>query len=281
MNPANGGALTPLIVAVAPNGARKTRQDHPAIPLSAEETAREAAACREAGAAMIHLHVRDADLRHSLDAAAYREAIAAVRREAGDRLIVQMTTESVGIYGPQEQMAAVREVRPEAVSLALREICPNEDSLVEAAPFLEWMAAERIMPQYIIYSLEDLARFADLRGRGVVPGERPFLIYVLGRYTEGQVSTPGDLLPFLDAAKEMSGHEWAICAFGRREAACALTAAALGGHVRVGFENNMYLANGDLAPDNAALVAQVADGAALLGRDLADAATARNILEKS
>lgn len=271
----------PLIIAVAPNGARKTRQDHPAIPLSAAETAREAAACCEAGAAMIHLHVRDADLRHSLDAAAYREATAAVRREAGDRLIIQMTTESVGIYGPQEQMAAVREVRPEAVSLALREICPDEDSLVEAAPFLEWLAAERIMPQYIIYSLEDLARFAALRGRGVVPGERPFLIYVLGRYTEGQVSAPGDLLPFLAAAEEMSGQEWAICAFGRREAACALTAAALGGHVRVGFENNMHLANGDLAPDNAALVAQVADGASLLGRDLADAATARNILEKS
>ena len=279
MNPAG-----PLIIAVAPNGARKTREDHPAIPLSAEETAREAAACCEAGAAMIHLHVRDADLRHSLDAAAYREATAAVRREAGDRLIIQMTTESVGIYGPQEQMAAVREVRPEAVSLALREICPDEDSLVEAAPFLEWLAAERIMPQYIIYSLEDLARFAALRGRGVVPGERPFLIYVLGRYTEGQVSAPGDLLPFLAAAEEPAPDwaiNWAICAFGRREAACALTAAALGGHVRVGFENNMYLANGDLAPDNAALVAQVADGAALLGRDLADAATARNILEKS
>ncbi len=88
MNPAG-----PLIIAVAPNGARKTREDHPAIPLSAEETAREAAACCEAGAAMIHLHVRDADLRHSLDAAAYREATAAVRREAGDRLIIQMTTE--------------------------------------------------------------------------------------------------------------------------------------------------------------------------------------------
>ncbi len=278
MNPAG-----PLIIAVAPNGARKTREDHPAIPLSAEETAREAAACCEAGAAMIHLHVRDADLRHSLDAAAYREATAAVRRQAGDRLIIQMTTESVGIYQPKEQMAAVREVRPEAVSLAIREICPDEDSLVEAAPFLEWLAAERIMPQYIIYSLEDLARFAALRGRGVVPGERPFLIYVLGRYTEGQVSAPGDLLPFLAAAQPAPDWaiNWAICAFGRREAACALTAAALGGHVRVGFENNMHLANGDLAPDNAALVAQVADGASLLGRDLADAATARNILEKS
>ena len=90
----------PLILAVAPNGARKTRADHPAMPVTAEECARAAAACREAGAAMIHLHVRDADQKHSLDAGAYADAIAAVRRETGDAMIIQMTTEAVGVYQP-------------------------------------------------------------------------------------------------------------------------------------------------------------------------------------
>lgn len=270
----------PLIVAVAPNGARKTKSDHPALPITPDEIAREAARCREAGAAMIHLHVRDAEEKHSLDADAYAEATAAVRREVGDGLIVQMTTEAVGIYTPDQQMAAVRTVRPEAASLAVREFCPDEDSVPAFAEFLSWMAAERIMAQYILYAAEDVGRFADLQRRGVIPEARPFLLYVLGRYTPGQKSAPADLLPFLAEAESLEA-DWAICAFGAREYACALTAAALGGHVRVGFENNILMADGSVARDNAALVDQVASGAKLLSRPLAGADEARAFLGRT
>ena len=68
-----------LMLAVAPNGARKTREDHPALPLSPAELADTSAACRDAGACMIHLHVRDAQQQHSLDPELYRVAIAAIR----------------------------------------------------------------------------------------------------------------------------------------------------------------------------------------------------------
>ncbi len=264
----------PLILAVAPNGARKDKADHPAMPVTAEECAHVAAACREAGAAMIHLHVRNAEGKHSLDAALYGAAIAAVRRETGDAMIVQMTTEAVGIYRPAEQMAAVRAVRPEAVSMAIRELCPDEESVAGFAEFLTWLKGEQIGPQFILYSPEDCEWFADLRQRGVVPYDRPFVLYVLGRYAPGQKSVPADLLPFLQADRRLA-LDWAICAFGPRESACALTAAALGGHARVGFENNIHLADGSVAPDNAALVGQIADGANLLGRALADADLAR------
>ena len=115
---------------------------------------------------------------------------------------------------------------------------------------------------------------------GVIPGGRPFLLYVLGRYTPGQKSVPADLLPFLAAAETLET-DWAICAFGARECACALTAAALGGHVRVGFENNILLADGSVARDNAALAGQVASGAKLLGRSLAGAAEARAYLGRT
>jgi uncharacterized protein (DUF849 family) len=270
----------PLILAVAPNGARKTKADHPAIPIAPDEIAREAARCREAGAAMIHLHVRDAEDRHSLDADAYAEATAAIRREVGDGIIIQMTTEAVGIYTPDQQMEAVRTVRPEAASLAVREFCPDEGAVPAFAEFLSWMASERIMAQYILYAAEDVGRFADLQKRGVIPGGRPFLLYVLGRYTPGQKSVPADLLPFLASAESLDA-DWAICAFGAREYGCALTAAALGGHVRVGFENNSLMADGSTAPDNAALVSQIASGAKLLGRGLADADEARTILSGS
>ncbi|MDH3228256.1 MAG: 3-keto-5-aminohexanoate cleavage protein [Alphaproteobacteria bacterium] len=264
----------PLILAVAPNGARKTRADHPAMPVTADECARAAAACRDAGAAMIHLHVRDADGKHSLDADTYVDAIAAVRRETGDGMIIQMTTEAVGIYRPEEQMAAVRAVRPEAVSMAIRELCPDEPAVGAFAGFLSWLKSESISPQFILYSPDDCERFADLRRLGVVPYDRPFVLNVLGRYTPDQKSVPANLLPFLQSGNGLA-IDWAICAFGPRECACALTAAALGGHARVGFENNIHLADGSVAPDNAALVGQIADGTRLLGRGLADADRAR------
>lgn len=266
-----------LVVAVAPNGARKTKTDHSALPITPEDIARTAASCRDAGAALIHLHVRDSGDGHTLDADAYRAAIAAIRAELGDGIIVQATSEAVGIYTPDQQMAMVQEVQPESVSLAIREICPDEAHEKQAAAFLDWLARERIHPHYILYSDEDVQRFSTLRSKGVIPGDRPFVLYVLGRYTKGQVSEPNDLLPFLAAAKDQSIH-WSVCAFGKREAACALTAAALGGHVRVGFENNMHLADGSIAPDNAALVDQVVAGAKILGRGIADAETARKLL---
>ncbi|HIP77601.1 MAG TPA: 3-keto-5-aminohexanoate cleavage protein, partial [Kiloniellaceae bacterium] len=79
MNLSEPADWAPLILTVAPNGARKTRRDHPAVPIRPAEIADTAAAALKAGAAMIHLHVRDAEEKHSLDPGAYREAIAAVR----------------------------------------------------------------------------------------------------------------------------------------------------------------------------------------------------------
>ena len=267
---------SPLLLAVAPNGARKTKADHPALPITPEEIGRTAAACAEAGAAMIHLHVRDRDLKHTLDADAYREAIAAVRRETGGRMVIQVTSEAVGLYTPDQQMTMVREVRPEAVSLAVREIVPDAAHEAPAARFLSWLTAEEILPQYILYSEEDVARFDDLIDRGIVPAGPQSVLFVLGRYTPGQRSSPSDLLPFLQA--NTAGHTWSVCAFGPRETACAVTAAGLGGHARVGFENNLQLPDASIAPDNAALVAAAAAGASAIGRPLADADTARTIM---
>ena len=72
----------PLVLTVAPNGARAGRHDHPALPLDPAALAATARACLDAGAAVLHLHVRDANDRHSLDAGRYREALAAVRAAA-------------------------------------------------------------------------------------------------------------------------------------------------------------------------------------------------------
>ena len=270
------GDWPPFIVAVAPNGARKTKADHAALPVTADEIARDAAACHAAGAAMIHLHIRDKSGKHLLDAEAYRAATAAIRREAGQDLIVQITTESVGIYLPGYQMAMVRDARPEACSVAIREIVPGPPAEREAASFIAWMAKEGVVPQYILYTADEVRRFAELRQRGVIPGTAPFVLYVLGRYSANQTSDPLDLAPFLAAAPR--DWHWAVCAFGAKEGTVALTAAVLGGHSRVGFENNLLLGDGTAAPGNAALVEQARRWAAAIGRKTTDGAGARALL---
>jgi len=125
------------------------------------------------------------------------------------------------------------------------------------------------MTQVIVYDVADLQRWQDLRAHGVVPDAPWFLLFVLGRYSAGQTSQPSDLVPFVHA--HTGTEPWAVCAFGAAEHACVTTAAALGGHVRVGFENNLYLKDGSLAADNGALVRQAVQAAQVLGRPLATA----------
>ncbi len=263
----------PLIITSAPNGAYKLAADHPEVPLTAKQMAATAKACLAAGASMLHLHIRDAQGRHSLDIEGYRTAQQAVREAVGDALVIQVTSEAAKVYEAPAQIAMVRALRPEAVSVGLREV--DQPAIGEAglAEFFAWLARERVMTQVILYDVADLRRWQDLRARGIVPEAPWFLLFLLGRYTAGQTSSPTDLLPFVHA--HSTGEPWAVCAFGKTEHACVTAAAALGGHVRVGFENNLHLKDGTLAADNAALVAQAAQAARSLGRPLASAADIR------
>ncbi len=146
------------MLAVAPNGGRKTKADHPELPLSADELARTAAECLERGASMIHLHVRDAEGQHCLDPEAYRAAIAAVCHEVGDRLVLQITSESIGRYSPAEQRAAVLKTNPEAVSLALRELAPEAPDEKDFCEFLGKLKQMRVWPQIILYTPAEAER---------------------------------------------------------------------------------------------------------------------------
>jgi uncharacterized protein (DUF849 family) len=262
-----------LIIMVAPNGAYKLQADHAAVPLTASSLATTAKACLDAGAAMLHLHIRDAQGRHSLDVQGYRDALQAVKAAVGDEMVLQITSESARIYQAPEQIAMVRALRPEAVSIGLREV--DQPGIGEAglADFFGWLARERVMTQVILYDVADLQRWQDLRARGVILDAPWFLLFVLGRYTAGQVSSPRDLVPFLNA--HIGPEPWSVCAFGATEHACVTAAASMGGHVRVGFENNLQLKNGATAPDNMALVKQAAEAAMSLGRPLATASQIR------
>lgn len=265
---------------VAPNGARRTRADHPQLPIEPIEIAQTARECREAGAAALHLHVRDGSGAHTLDAGRYFDAIQAVRAELGGDLIIQITTEAVGRYRPEEQMEVVNALIPQAVSVALRELIPDAAHEAPARTFLGTLVRRGISPQFILYSADDVTRLVALVEAGVIAQARPYLLFVLGRYTAGQQSEPEDLLPFLDA---LGGRDWPwmMCAFGRRELECARAAIAHGGHLRVGFENNLDLPDGTLAPSNAALVALAAEAVGEAGHEVMSVAEAETLFRRA
>jgi uncharacterized protein (DUF849 family) len=265
-----------LIICVAPNGARKGKQDHSALPISPQELAIEAENCLRAGASMIHLHVRDPQGKHTIEAQYYRPAIAAIRARVGNDLIIQATTEAVGIYSAEQQMAAVRELKPEAVSVALKELCPIGGEQ-QAEEFFRWLLDNQISPQYILYSVEEIERFIELHQGGVIPDRCPHLLLVLGRYSKNQTSDPEDLLPML-AALDGFKSIWAVCAFGPKEADCVLLAAQHGGHCRIGFENNMQLVTGEIAPNNATQITNFVSRLAMTGRNRATSVDSRKIL---
>ena len=108
-------------ITVAPNGARLQKADHAALPMSTRELAQTARACHAAGADAVHLHVRDAQGRHSLDPDQYRTAIAAVS-QAAPGMGIQITTEAAGRYDVAEQLHLLQTLKPAAASIAIREM---------------------------------------------------------------------------------------------------------------------------------------------------------------
>jgi 3-keto-5-aminohexanoate cleavage enzyme len=256
----------PTFIAVAPNGGRRSKADHPALPITPEESAAAARAAQAAGAAMIHLHVRDAQGRHSLDPGLYREAIAAVRDAVGPRMVIQITTESIGMYAPEEQVAVVKAVKPEAVSVALREIAPQESDAKRLSDLLAFCDHERIAPQIIAFDRGDADRLARWVQARVIDGRTTSVLFVGGRYTTPPTfAQPSELVPMIESCGDLF-RDFMVCAFGPREVGCGVLSGLLGGHVRCGFENNVVLPNGETAPDNAAIVA--AQARALVGAGL-------------
>ncbi|WP_020410864.1 3-keto-5-aminohexanoate cleavage protein [Hahella ganghwensis] len=258
-------SFPPALIMVAPNGARKGRGDHKRVPLSPEEMAECAVHCQQAGAAMIHLHARDEAGQHSLEPELNRRFIDQVKTAVGNSMIVQMTTEAVGIYTPEQQMTLVREVVPEAVSLAIAEILPQTPGIDErkVADFLAWVSDSGILPQYILYDAGDVRRYHQLKSCGIIPAGGHHLLFVVGRRGRGH---PADLASMLAAHTDET--PWAVCGFGALEFPVCAAALAMGGDIRVGFENNLFLHHGDLASDNCDLVIQGVIQAQQLNRNI-------------
>jgi len=248
---------SPVIITVAPNGAYKQKADHPALPITPAEVAIAAEQALHAGATMIHAHARDEQGRHSLDPELNQRVWDAIRERTGDKIVVQLTTEAAGIFQPDQQMHMVRQIKPEAVSFALRELIPDAAAEHQATAFFHWVAEQQLIPQYIIYSVQELIWYKKLHDTGIIPDQPHQLLFVLGRYHQQQQSSPQDLEPFLQSGCD--DLHWMACAFGKQENLCARYALERGGDVRVGFENNLLNERGEQALNNAELVRQVSN----------------------
>jgi 3-keto-5-aminohexanoate cleavage enzyme len=243
------------VTMVAPNGARKQKRDVPQLPVSVDELVKCVLDCSQRGADGFHLHIRGPAGEHSLDEARYRELLAALRAVLPGGYF-QITTEAVGRYAAEEQRALVRSLRPEAVSMAVRELFRDgaEDMVNKA--FLEGCGANDVAVQFILYDEGDIAYLARLLDRRIVPASHLQILHVLGSYDVKQAGA-------FDAALELERRldrqhaelprqiDWAVCCFGEQETACLAAVRRKGGKVRIGFENNLINSNGTVALSNA------------------------------
>ncbi|MFY0662689.1 MAG: 3-keto-5-aminohexanoate cleavage protein [Shimia sp.] len=255
--------LQPLKVTVAPNGAHKTTQDHPELPTTIDDIAVTAQKCADAGAHELHLHVRDSDQKHSLDPGLYREAMSSVSEMAPD-LRIQITTEAAGIYSVDAQFETLKTLAPTAASVSVREMARDEDIARQVYRFAQ-DAGTHI--QHILYDQNDIYAYKAWLAEGVIAQTQRDVLLVLGQYappTTAQVQTIPQMLAALD--REMSS--WTVCAFGPTEQQVLRAVLRMNGHVRVGFENNLYRENGKLLRDNTESVSLVVQHANQLGRPL-------------
>lgn len=267
----------PSIVALAPNGAYKQKIDHPALPLSLEEIVNTAEAAQHQGASLLHLHIRDAQQQHSLDADIYLRHIDAIEDRLGDGLIIQITSEAAGRFSREQQIACIKTVNPDCVSIALREIITAQADHAAAQDLFEWCAERECRIQFILYSQGDLLRYFNYLQQAVIPAAPHSVLFVLGRYALNAQSSSDDLLPFVEYNNVLNV-PWMVCAFGASEQACLLDAAERGGNMRIGFENNLLRPDGQLAKDNSQQLQDLTRALEATHRELANITQAREIL---
>ena len=244
-------------IMVAPNGAHHNKNDHPAIPITIEEISICAQKCYKAGAGAIHTHVRDKNGKHVLDVGLYNELIAEIHHKI-PKMIVQITTEAVERYTPKEQQRIALNVKPQSVSVALREMERENETLKTLAHFYHQLHEKDIHVQHILYTPNEIKKLADFVKQNVIPKYNLSILFVLGKYEKQQCAKPQDILPFLRQLKIFNDHiDWSVCAFGKKESECLIHAVGKGGKIRIGFENNFINHNGIISTDNAERVREI------------------------
>ena len=268
--------MTPLIITAALTGAETTREAQPALPITPDEIAEAAAECHAAGASIVHVHARRPDGSSSQDPALYAEIIAKVRQRCD--IIVQVSTGGAVGMTAAERIAPVT-LRPEMATLSMGSVNFGDDVFLntpgDMRHFLDVMREHGVTPEFEIFDSGMLTTLNRWIKRGITPPSPCHVDLVLG--VPGAMAGTAAALHFLLA--DLPEHAtWAVAGIGAAQLSLGALAIPLGGHVRVGFEDNIFYAKGELATSNAQLVARIARIAAEHQRPLATPDQARVIL---
>jgi 3-keto-5-aminohexanoate cleavage enzyme len=266
--------VDPLIVTVAPVGAELKPGQTPHLAVTPAQLGDVAAKTRAAGAALIHVHCRNDDGTNTHEVARFRAAYEAIRA-AGD-LIVQFSTGGAIGMTPLERAAPLA-LRPEMATLTCGSVNFGDDVFENSFPIMRGILAEMqrygVMPELEIFDRGHLSNVLLLvkQGHLTLPQHVDFVLGVPG----GLDASIENLVESVRALP--AGCTWSVAGIGRMQLPLAVTAIAMGGHVRVGLEDNIYYSKGRLAT-NEELVARVVRVANELGRPVATPAEARRIL---
>ena len=248
-----------LLITVAPTGAETTKESCPQLPTTPEEIAETAAACEAAGAAMIHIHVRDAEHRPTLDLGLLREWVAAVR--SASSLVVQLSTGG-SVHDPLDERLRVLDAEPDSCSLTMGTTNFGDDVFSNPWPFvcdLYRLSQEReVVPEFELFDLGQVHALARLIDKFGLPyGGRVHCDLVMG--VPGGMNGTTDALVAAVHDLPAAVTSWSATGIGRSTLSVALASLSKGGHLRVGMEDVLTLARGVPVEHNAQLVSRVAE----------------------
>ncbi len=266
-----------LIISACICGAEVTKENNPAVPYTVEEVVREAKSAYEAGAALIHLHVRWDDGTPTQDKGRFQEMVDAIRKECPDVIIQPSTGGAVGMTDLERLQSTEITPTPEMATLDCGtsnfggdEIFINTDNTINN--FGDIMKERGIKPECEVFDkgMIDLALKAAKKGHIDYPIHFDFVLGVQ------MTATIRDLV--IMATSIPADSTWTATGIGKNCWNIVAGTIAMGGHVRVGFEDNVYLEKGVLAKSNGEMVEKVVKIAKLMGREIATPAEAREIL---
>jgi 3-keto-5-aminohexanoate cleavage enzyme len=279
MAPMNARPHPSTLITVAPTGAETAKADVPALPTTLEELVETAVRCEAAGAAMIHLHIRDGEHLPTLEVSRLSDAVTAVRERT--TLVVQLSTGG-SVHDPLDERLAVLDAEPDSCSLTMGTTNFGDDVFLNPWPFvteLYQLTQDReVVPEFELFDLGHVAALHRLLDTYGLPyGERVHCDLVMG-VPGGMPGTADALVAAVHALPEATT-SWSATGIGRTTLAVALAALSKGGHLRVGMEDTLTLARGVPVTHNAELVSRAASLGELAQRPAMSTSDARELLQ--
>jgi 3-keto-5-aminohexanoate cleavage enzyme len=276
MNQKGSTEMQPVIITAAIVGAEVTKAQQPNLPTTPQEIIEAAVDCYKAGAAIIHIHVRDAEGNPTQDAGIFREVVEGIRALCD--VITQVSTGGAIWMGADERLQSI-ECRPDMATLTTGTVNFGEGVFMNNRGLVETFAGRLldygIVPEIEIFDTGMVDEATRLRDMGLItdPIHFDFVMGVPGGM-RADAATLVHLVRSLPAEST-----WSVAGIGRHETTLGTLALAMDGHVRVGFEDNIFYRRGQLAQSNAELVARIVRIAQELDRPVATPSEAREMLE--